>query len=86
MTKWKKKKPVNPTSLMRTEEYKSYTIKMLTGSDGYYPQICLDGKWIHEFGCFWTNESKAIEASKEFIDKCNGLPTTDEQLFAMFRK
>lgn len=64
-------------------EYKGYTINMII-LDGtlFFPQIWLKGKWIHEFMGGWEDESKAIQASKDFIDQCDGTPTTDEQLFA----
>lgn len=69
-----------------TFNYNGYNINMLTGEDGYYPQIWLNGKWIHEFGGFWKDKELALEVSKKFIDQCNGVPTTNAQLFAMFRK
>lgn len=69
-------------------EYKGYTINMvLLGSNPhtYFPQILLKGKWIHEFMWSWDDKEKAIEAAKEFVDHCDGTPTTDAQLFAEAR-
>lgn len=71
-------------------EYKGYTIKMIMLDDTlFFPQIWLKGTWIHEFMGGWEDEDKAIQASKDFIDQCDGTPTTDDHLFAaaeMIRK